>query len=122
MNKKLFEGLTAWLFTISVIAAIAWISISYLMGVYALKELENTDLLVELSKEAMITILGVNLMKMISNLFEHNNGWIFGTSIPVVKDTTKEDTADERTRVGIAYSDRKEDDVDGFESDNDSDY
>lgn len=107
MNRKRFESLTAWLFTVSVIAAITWISISYLMGVYALKELGNTDLLVELSKEAMVTILGVNLMKMISNLFEHNNGGIFGTSVPTVRDM-----------IDAGYfkeNDREEDEADGFE-------
>lgn len=108
MNKKRFESLTAWLFTISVVAAIGWISISYLMGIYALKELGNTDLLVELSKEAMVTILGVNLMKMISNLFEHNNGGIFGTSVPTIRDM-----------IDAGYfkeNDGEEDEADGFRS------
>lgn len=112
MNKKRFESLTAWLFTITVIAAIGWISISYLMGIYALKELGNTDLLVELSKEAMITVLGVNLMKVIGNLFEHNNGGIFGTSVPTIRDM-----------IDAGYfkeNDREEDEADGFESGNDS--
>jgi len=86
MSRKGFESLTAWLFTVSVVAAIGWITISYLMGIYALKAFGNTDLLTELSKEAMITILGVNLMKMITNLFEHNNGGIFGTSVPSIHD------------------------------------
>lgn len=121
MNRSKFENLTAWLFTITTIAAIFWISVSYMMGVYALKVLDSTELLIELSREAMVTILGVNLMKVVMNLFEHNNGGIFGTSIPVVKDTIKEDDADERTRVGMTHSDRKEDDADGFEPDNDPD-
>lgn len=112
MNKKRFESLTAWLFTITVIAAIGWISISYLMGIYALKELGNTDLLVELSKEAMITVLGVNLMKVISNLFEHNNGGIFGTSVPTIRDMTDAGYFKE--------NDGEEDEADGFESGNDS--
>lgn len=34
----------------------------------------------ELSREAVRTILGVGFLKVVENIFEHNNGKLFGQS------------------------------------------
>lgn len=36
--------------------------------------------MVELSQQAISTILGVNVLKVVENIFEHNSGGIFGAS------------------------------------------
>jgi hypothetical protein len=33
---------------------------------------------VELSQQAITTILGVNVLKVVENIFEHNDGPVFG--------------------------------------------
>ena len=34
--------------------------------------------MVELSEQAIETILGVNVLKVVENIFEHNDGPVFG--------------------------------------------
>ena len=34
----------------------------------------------ELSEQAIETILGVNVLKVVGNIFEHNDSAVFGTS------------------------------------------
>lgn len=78
--KSSFMSITKFLFVTTQIFVFIWISISYLIAIYATVKLEQPFPVVELSGQAMGVILGNVGMKTVSNLFEHNNGGLFGTS------------------------------------------
>ncbi len=80
------KSVTRILFITTQLAALAWVSVSYLIAIYATVKLSQPFPVVELSQQAITTILGVNVMKVVENIFEHNDGPIFGH--------TKEDTYD----------------------------
>lgn len=78
--KKLKISITKFLFVTTQIFVFAWISISYMIAIYATVKLEQPFPVVELSGQAMGVILGNVGMKSVSNIFEHNNGGLFGKS------------------------------------------
>lgn len=80
------KSVTKLLFITTQLAALAWVSASYLIAIYATVALEQPFPVVELSQQAITTILGVNVLKVVENIFEHNDGALFGH--------TKEDTYD----------------------------
>lgn len=75
------KSVTRILFITTQIAAMGWVSVSYLIALYATVRLGQPFPVVELSQQAITTILGVNVLKVVENVFEHNDGGIFGTSI-----------------------------------------
>lgn len=82
MSKKdeRFKSVTRFLFVTTQFAALVWVSISYFIAAYATIVLQQPFPVVELSKQAIVTILGVTALKVLENIFEHNDGVIFGTS------------------------------------------
>lgn len=72
------KSITRILFMTTQIAALAWVSISYIIAIYATVKLEQAFPVAELSEQAITTILGVNVLKVLENIFEHNDGGIFG--------------------------------------------
>jgi hypothetical protein len=74
------KSLTRILFVTTQIAALGWVSISYLIALYATVRLGQPYPVVDLSEQAIITILGVNVLKVLENIFEHNDSKVFGTS------------------------------------------
>ena len=78
------RSITRFLFVATQIAALGWVSVSYLIAIYATVKLAQPFPVVELSQQAITTILGVNVLKVVENIFEHNDGPVFGH--------TKEDT------------------------------
>lgn len=72
------KSITRILFLTTQLAALAWVSISYIIAIYATVRLEQPFPVVELSEQAITTILGVNVLKVLENIFEHNDGGIFG--------------------------------------------
>lgn len=74
------KSITRVLFVTTQIAALVWVSVSYLIAIYATIKLGQPFPVVELSQQAMTTILGGLGMKVIENIFEHNDGKIFGQS------------------------------------------
>ena len=80
------KSVTRILFITTQLAALGWVSVSYLIAIYATVKLSQPFPVVELSQQANTTILGVNVMKVVENIFDHNDGPIFGH--------TKEDTYD----------------------------
>ena len=78
MNRM--KSVTKLLFITTQLAALAWVSLSYLIALYATVRLGEAYPVVELSKQAITTILGVNVLKVVENIFEHNDGKILGTS------------------------------------------
>ena len=78
------KSVTKILFITTQLAALGWVSVSYLIAIYATVRLAQPFPVVELSQQAITTILGVNVLKVVENIFEHNDSPLFGH--------TKEDT------------------------------
>lgn len=72
------KSVTRILFITTQIAALAWVTVSYLIAIYATVRLEQPFPVVELSQQAITTVLGVNVLKVVENIFEHNDGGLFG--------------------------------------------
>lgn len=81
------KSITKLLFVTTQAAALVWVSLSYIIAIYATVCLSQPFPVVELSQQAITTILGVNVLKVVENIFEHNDGGIFGH--------TKEEKSDE---------------------------
>ena len=73
-------SITRILFITTQIAALGWVSISYLIAAYATIRLGQPYPVVELSQQAIATILGTTALKVVENIWEHNDGGIFGSS------------------------------------------
>ena len=73
-------SITRILFITTQIAALGWVSISYLIAAYATIRLGQPYPVVELSQQAITTILGTTALKVVENIWEHNDGGIFGSS------------------------------------------
>jgi hypothetical protein len=80
MKKSTLKSVTRLLFVTTQYAALLWVSISYLIALYATVRLGQVFPVVDLSKQAIETILGVNVLKVVENIFEHNDSKVFGTS------------------------------------------
>ena len=89
--KKL-RGVTAFLFITTQVAALAWVSISYALAAYATIKLGQPCPVVELSQQAITSLLGVGVLKVVENVFEHNDGGIFGRSRRKETDTNDSKT------------------------------
>ncbi len=74
------KSVTRLLFITTQIAALGWVSASYLIAAYATVRLGQPYPVVELSQQAITSLLGVSALKVIENIFEHNDGGLFGTS------------------------------------------
>lgn len=77
---KNIKTTTRRLFVTTQIAALGWVTMSYLIALYATVRLGQVFPVTELSQQAITTILGVNVLKVVENIFEHNDGTVFGTS------------------------------------------
>lgn len=88
---KSIKTVTRRLFVTTQIAALFWVSISYLIALYATVRLGQVFPVVDLSEQAIKTILGVNVLKVVENIFEHNDSAVFGTSNETEKKTKKRD-------------------------------
>lgn len=75
---KNIKTTTRRLFVTTQIAALWWVTMSYLIALYATVRLGQVFPVVDLSKQAIETILGVNILKVVENIFEHNDGPVFG--------------------------------------------
>lgn len=72
------KSITRALFLTTQLAALVWVSASYGIAVYATVRLGQPFPVAELSQQAITTILGVNALKVLENIFEHNDGPVFG--------------------------------------------
>lgn len=72
------SSVTKFLFVTTQLAALGWVSVSYLIAIYATVRLAQPFPVVELSQQAITTILGANVLKVVENIFEHNDGFIYG--------------------------------------------
>ncbi len=74
------KSITRRLFVTTQIAALCWVSLSYIIALYATVRLGQVFPVADLSAQAIHTILGVNVLKVLENVFEHNDSPVFGTS------------------------------------------
>ena len=72
------KSITRALFITTQCAALVWVSVSYIIAIYATVRLGQPFPVVELSQQAITTILGVNALKVVENIFEHNESPVFG--------------------------------------------
>ena len=79
-RTKNIKSVTRRLFITTQYAALLWVTMSYLIAMYATVRLGQVFPVVELSEQAIKTILGVNILKVAENIFEHNDGPVFGKS------------------------------------------
>lgn len=79
-KKSKLQSITRWLFVTTQVAALFWVTLSYGIAVYSTVILKEPFPVVELSCQAIETILGVTALKVVSNIFEHNDGLLFGSS------------------------------------------
>ncbi len=84
------KKVTRILFLTTQLAALLWVSASYGIAIYATVMLGEPFPVVELSEQAIETILGVNVLKVVENIFEHNDGAVFGTSTTSKKNVKRD--------------------------------
>lgn len=87
--KSLIQSITRFLFVTAQVFAITWVTWSYIIATYSTVVLMQPFPAEELSREAVRTILGVGVLKVVENIFEHNEGVVFGQS------KTEDEPADE---------------------------
>ena len=82
--KKLTQAklgsVTRLLFVGIAVSAISWVFISYAIAIYSTVHLRQPYTMEELSKPAITGILCVLFAKVLENIFEHNDGALFGHS------------------------------------------
>ena len=83
------RSVTRLLFISTQICALVWVFISYGLAIYATIHLGQVYTMAELSKPAIDALLGVTALKVLGNIFEHNDGVVFGKS---EKPASEEDT------------------------------
>ena len=88
-RRNIIRSITRFLFVTAQVFAIVWVSWSYAIATYSTIVLEQPFPAEELSAEAVRTILGVGALKVLENIFEHNDGKVFGQS------RTEDDPPDE---------------------------
>lgn len=79
-RRNIIRSITRFLFVTAQVFAIAWVTWSYAIATYSTVVLMQPFPAEELSEEAVRTILGVGALKVVENIFEHNDGKVFGSS------------------------------------------
>ena len=80
LAERSIRSVTNILYITTQLAALGWVSVSYLIALYATVRLGQVFPVVELSEQAIESILGVAVLKTIGNIFEHTAGPVFGKS------------------------------------------
>ncbi len=79
-GKGFLRSVTKLIFVTTQISALIWVFTSYGIAIYSTVVLGQVYTMAELSEPAIHTILGVSFLKVLENIFEHNNGPVFGRS------------------------------------------
>ena len=78
--ESILRSVTRLIFVTTQISALVWVFTSYGIAVYSTVWLGQVYTMAELSEPAIHTILGVGVLKVLENIFEHNEGAVFGRS------------------------------------------
>lgn len=76
--KSILLSVTKLIFVTTQISALIWVFTSYGIAIYSSVCLAQVYTMAELSEPAIHTILGVGFLKVLENIFEHNEGPVFG--------------------------------------------
>ena len=87
MTEAKLKSVTRFLFVTTQVCAIIWVFISYGIALYSTIRLGQVYTMSELSEPAITAILGVTVMKVIGNIFEHNDSVVFGHSKEEINST-----------------------------------
>lgn len=79
-RRSILRSVTRFLFVTTQVAALVWVFTSYGIAIYSTIRLGQVYTMSELSEPAIHTILGVGFLKVLENVFEHNDGKVFGNS------------------------------------------
>lgn len=93
-RSNIIRSITRFLFVTAQVFAVVWVTWSYAIATYSTVVLKQPFPAEELSEEAVRTILGVGALKVVENIFEHNDGKVFGQS------RTEDDPPDEGGEEG----------------------
>lgn len=101
---SLIRSITRFLFVVPPVCAIIWVFWTYALATYSTVALEQPFPAESLSIQAIITLLGVSGLKVLENIFEHNEGVVFGKSqyedSPPIEEDPPDDTGGEEGGVG----------------------
>jgi len=78
MTDAKLKSVTRFLFLTTQICALVWVFISYGLAIYSTICLGEVYTMAELSEPAIHALLGVTALKVVGNVFEHNDGGLFG--------------------------------------------
>lgn len=79
-RPSILRSVTRFFFVTTQFFALLWVCASYGIAIYSTVWLEQVYTMSELSEPAIQTILGVGFLKVLGNIFEHNEGAVFGKS------------------------------------------
>lgn len=80
LTKARLMQITRFIFITTQISALIWVFTSYGIAIYSTIRLGQVYTMAELSEPAIHTILGVGFLKVLENIFEHNDSAVFGRS------------------------------------------
>lgn len=95
-EKNWLRSITRFLFTTTQIAALIWVTWTYVIATYSTVALAQPFPVETLSAQAVTTILGMGALKIVGNIFEHNDGVVFGCS-----KSDRDSGADDESEGGI---------------------
>lgn len=79
-RPNILHSVTRFFFVTTQFFALVWVCTSYGIAIYSTVRLGQVYTMAELSEPAIQTILGVGFLKVMENIFEHNDGVVFGKS------------------------------------------
>ena len=71
-------SVTRLLFLLIAICALVWVFASYGIAIYSTVALGQVYTMAELAEPAITSLLGAVALKVLENIFEHNDGALFG--------------------------------------------
>ena len=93
------KSVTRLLFVSTQICALIWVFISYAIAIYSTVRLGQVYTMAELSEPAIDALLGVAALKVAGNVFEHNEGVIFGKSKKESTDSSESSTTSSEPEI-----------------------
>ena len=79
-RASILRSVTRFFFVTTQFFALVWVCTSYGIAIYSTVWLGQVYTMSELSEPAIQTILGVGFLKVLGNIFEHNEGAVFRKS------------------------------------------
>lgn len=73
-------GVTRRLFLLVTVCALIWVFLSYAIAIYSAVVLGQVYTMAELAEPAITSLLCTVALKVTENIFEHNDGAVFGHS------------------------------------------